>query len=296
MTLLITLVLVTLVLFALFVGGGLVAQGYLYQEPADRLPLRALAGAVLVGLFITWWVMIDRGAPGKYDTFFRFSPYTTREFTEFEAVRWVSPDGTRLKKDESGKRIETVVKFKKGTGSRSDRFVEETSGELFHLSSSTSSGESYMTAAIRPKLDADAEPVRFSAPTKDRGETASYAAPLESLRFNEEGGSRYVQADQLGVVYVPSTWAIILALLLNLLHLVVWFVVFWPILQFTRGHAALLTVVFSLVTMLGLMPLLFDRYRPGRPGAEPPPPRVALAAPVLQQPHEIREEPAARFG
>ena len=95
MTLLITLVLITLVLFALFLGGGLVAQGYLYQEPADRLPLRALAGAVLVGLFIMMWVLIDRGAPRKYDTFFQFSPYTTREFTEFEAVRWTANvDGT----------------------------------------------------------------------------------------------------------------------------------------------------------------------------------------------------------
>ena len=51
MTLLIILFLVTLVLFALFWGGGLVAQGYLYQQPADRLPIRALAGALLVGSF-----------------------------------------------------------------------------------------------------------------------------------------------------------------------------------------------------------------------------------------------------
>lgn len=294
MTLLITLVLVTLVLFALFLGGGLVAQGYLYQEPAERLPVRALAGAVLVGLFISWWMIIDRGAPGKYDTFFRFAPYTTREFSEFEAVRWVSPDGTTLKKDESGNRVETAVKFKKGTGSRADRFVEVASGEPFLLSSSNQTGDSYMTAAIRPKLDPDGEPARFSAPTRDRGATATYAAPRESLRFLEDGGSRYIQADQLGVVYVPSTWAIILALLLNLLHVVVWFVVFWPILQFTRGHAALLTIVFSLVTMLGLMPLLFDRYRPAQPGAGPSP-RTALAAPVLQQPHQIREESAARL-
>jgi voltage-gated potassium channel Kch len=36
------LLLVTLVLFALFLGGSIVAQGYLYQAPADRLPVRAL--------------------------------------------------------------------------------------------------------------------------------------------------------------------------------------------------------------------------------------------------------------
>src|SRR5712691_1077493 len=35
-------------LFALFLGGGLVAQGYLYQQPVERLPLRAIVAAVLV--------------------------------------------------------------------------------------------------------------------------------------------------------------------------------------------------------------------------------------------------------
>ena len=65
MTLLIILLLITLVLFALFLGGGLVAQGYLYQSPAERLPLRALAAALLVSSFITIWVLIDRGAPGN---------------------------------------------------------------------------------------------------------------------------------------------------------------------------------------------------------------------------------------
>jgi hypothetical protein len=294
-TLLITLLLITLVLFALFLGGSLVAQGYLYQEPVDRLPLRALAGAVLVGLFITMWVLIDRGAPRKYDTFFQFAPYTTREFAEFEAVRWVSPDGVNLRQDESGKRMETVVKFKKGTGSRSDKFVEESSGEPFLLSSTSGkSGESYMTAAIRPKLDPDLEPIRFDAQIKnDRGKTVNYAAPREGLRFVEDGGSRYIQADQLGVVYVPSTWGVIVALFINFLHLVVWFIVFWPILQFTRGHAFVLTVVFSLVAMLALMPLLFERNRGARPGAEAP--TAALTTPLFQQPHDVGEKTAPRL-
>ena len=62
-TLLLILFLITLLLFTLFLGGSLVAQGYLYQQPAERLPLRALSGAVLVGAFITIWVSIDRAAP-----------------------------------------------------------------------------------------------------------------------------------------------------------------------------------------------------------------------------------------
>ena len=80
----------------------------------------------------------------------------------------------------------------------------------------------------------------------------------------EEKGSRYLQTDQLGVIYVPSTWAVILALLLNLLHFAIWFVAFWPILQFTRGHALALTAVFGILTMLLVMPLLFERARPAK--------------------------------
>jgi hypothetical protein len=267
--LLMILFLVTLVLFALFLGGGLVAQGYLYQEPADRLPLRALAAAILVGLFITGWVLIDRGAPRKYDTFFRFEPNETKEITEFEAIRWVSPDGTKLKQDESGKRVEVAVKFRKGTGSKSNTFVEEQTGEPFMLNSSGKSGESYMTAAIRARPSPDAEPVRFNAQLKnDRGSTVTYAAGLDGLRFVEENGSRYIQAHQLGVVYVPSTGAIIVALFINLLHFLVWFIAFWPILQFTRGHSFLLMMVFALVTLRVVMPLLFEKNRETKAAAQ----------------------------
>jgi len=270
-TLLITLFLVTLVLFALFLGGSLVAQGYLYQEPADRLPLRALAGAILVGTFITVWVMIDRGSPRKYDTFFEFSPYETKEFSDFEAIRWVSLGDGKLKLDASGHPVEVVVKFKRGTGTKANTFVEEGSGDPFMLNSSGRGGESYMTTAIRAKAGPDAEAVRFDAQLKEtRPGVKTYAAGPEGRTFVEQRGSRYIQADQLGVVYVPSTGAIILALLINLLHFVVWFIVFWPILQFTRGHAFLLMTVFALVTMLLLMPLLFERNRPKKPGPEVP--------------------------
>jgi hypothetical protein len=118
--------------------------------------------------------------------------------------------------------------------------------------------------------------VRFNAQLKnDRGSTVTYAAGLDGLRFVEENGSRYIQAHQLGVVYVPSTGAIIVALFINLLHFLVWFIAFWPILQFTRGHSFLLMMVFALVTMLVVMPLLFEKNRETKSAAEGP--RVAWA-------------------
>jgi len=180
-----------------------------------------------------------------------------------------------LKQDESGKRVEVVVKFKKGTGSRANTFVEEQTGEPFMLNSSGKSGESYMTAAIRAKPGPDAEPVRFNSQLKnDRGSSATYAAGLDGLRFVEEKGSRYIQAHQLGVVYVPSSGAVVVALFINLLHLLIWFIAFWPILQFTRGHSFILMAVFGLVTMLVVMPLLFEKNRETKSAVEGP--KVAL--------------------
>lgn len=271
--LLLILVLVTLVLFALFLGGSLVAQGYLYQEPADRLPLRALAAALLVGLFITMWVWIDKGSPGRYDTFFAFAPYQTEEFNEFEAVRWVSPDGTRLKVDEAGNRIEVVTKFRRSGTSRAASFVQEGSDTPFQLNGVDKSGESFMTAAIQLRPDPAAEPVRFNAQLNPKSSVPTYTP---NRRFMEEKGSRYVEYDQLGVLYVPSTRTVVLALFINLLHFLVWMAAFWLILRFTLGHALGLAAAMGLITMLLVMPLLF---KPNRAPKAPEAPRAALALP-----------------
>lgn len=261
-TLLLILVLVTLVLFALFLGGSLLAQGYLYQQPADRLPLRALAAALLVGLFITGWVWLDQRYPRRYDTFFEFAPYQTQEFNEFEAVRWMSLDGTRITRDDAGNPIEVTVKYRRGTGPRPTVFTEEETGAPFQLNGVSQSGESFMTAAIRLRPSPEAEPIRLNAQLNPRSSLPTYT---NERRFVEVNGSSYVEADQLGVLYVPSTWTVLVALLINVMLFVVWMIAFWPLLRFTLGHAFGLTVVMGLVTMLLVMPVLFKPHRAAPP-------------------------------
>ncbi len=269
MTLLLTLALVGLVLFALFLGGSIVAQGYLYQAPADRLPLRALAAAALVAAFLTLWVAIDKRAPRKYDTFFEFAPYQTQPFDEFDAVRWVSPDGSKFRTDAAGKPEEEVTKFRRGVGAKAGGFFDAKTDEPFQMnSSSKGTNLSYMTAAVRVSPGKDAEPVRLNAVLgRDK---RSYAAGAEGRKFVEDGGTRYVQADQLGTLFVPSTGTVVLALLINLLHFVAWFAAFWLILQFTPGHAFVLAAAFGVATMLLLMPLLFKPNRGPKPPDDAP--------------------------
>ncbi len=268
MTLFILLLIITLVLFALFLGGGLVAQGYLYQEPAAQMPVRALAAAVLVGSFVTMWVWVDKLYPRRYDTFFEFAPYERKEFSEFDAVRWTASGDGKLKTDESGKLAETELKFVKGTGSKSEKFVEEGTDSPFQLNGGTRTGDQFMTGAILVKPDPESEKIRLDAVLNTDKRTGAKSYP-DQRRFVEVNGSRYVEADQLGMLYVPSTSTIVLALLINFGLYLVWFIAFWPILQFTRGHAFGMTVLFGLVTMLMLMPLLFRPNRAKAPAAEP---------------------------
>ena len=265
MALLLVFAVMAVGLFALFLGGTLVAQGYLYQQPADRLPVRALAGAVLLAGFLTAWAAIDRGQPGRYDTFFNFSGYSTAEFTEFEAVRWPVERG-ELKTDAGGAQVEEVVKFKRSAGGKGADFIEEGTTKPFELMTGR-----YMTGAIRVQGPGDAAPVRYNAVvTTAPGGKAKYYPDAQQRKFVEEKGSRYVETARLGTLFVPSTGTVAGALLLNFLLLVAWVAVVWPVLRFALGHALLLAAVGTLVTMLVFMPLLFKftRKPPAPPAAQ----------------------------
>ena len=272
MTLPIIFALVTLTLFGSFWGGSLIGQGYLYSQPAERLPLRAAVAALLVGGFLTLWCWIDRRAPGKYDTFFEFANYTARDIDNFEAVRWqadpvaAAKGKLELKKNPDGSTIESTAKFHRAPGGKSAPFVQDGTNQPFKLNDST-----MMTGALLAKVD-DGAPVRFKADMKKDDRTGSMAYASEK-RFTEERGSRYIKADQLGVVYIPSDSVVVLALLINAIHFAVWVVAFWPVLRFGVWHSVGFAAVFGLATMLLVMPLLF---RPSR--TAPAPVAVACAS------------------
>ncbi|HEX4612377.1 MAG TPA: hypothetical protein VH092_29555 [Urbifossiella sp.] len=276
---LLTFVLVFIALFALLWIVTTVAQGYFYQQPVDRLPLRSAGAALLVAGYLTFWVALDRRTPGKYDTFFEFAPYTTAGFNEFEAVRWEADPASRkgeFKKDGAGKAAETTTHYKRA-GGKTSRFVDDKGGKEFILSDG-----GMLTAAVVLKPDEGGGPVRFDAVFREDKRTGTKTYPPkgdEYRRFAEPKGSRYVMLDQPGVIYVPSTGAVILALLINLGLFVAWFAAFWPVLRFGAGLALLLTLAFGLLTMFAVMPVLF---KPGR--AAPLPPEAAALAPRASRP------------
>src|SRR5206468_3492573 len=163
----VTLAMVVFTLFALFWGGSQFAQGYLYSQPAGRLPARAAVAAALVGGYLAMWVWIDKQNPRRYDTLFEFEAYTQKDVNEFDAVQWSAVAG-KLVKDEAGKPVEKAVKYKRvpGAGGRTGEFTREGSSqpEKFRLSTTTT-----MTAALMATPDEGGPPVRFDAEMKTTG-------------------------------------------------------------------------------------------------------------------------------
>lgn len=245
MTLALTFLLGTAALTALFWGLGLFVQGALYSEPTDRLPVRAVVAGLLVALVLTGWTRLNTRAshPDKYGTLFEFNPTAVREVTAFDAIR-------RLRvKDETGKPKEVVVpfRFQTGTGTGAARFVDPATGQDFRRATSD-----YMTVAVLVP-DGDAK-TRFAAAEAD----GTYALADGNAVFREENGRRTMTDENMSHMQVPSTSAYVVAVLVNVMHFVAWFVAFWPVMRFTVGHALGLTALFGGVSLLVLMPLLFQ--------------------------------------
>ena len=91
-----------------------------------------------------------------------------------------------------------------------------------------------------------------------------YDSKLEKKTFREKGGPRFIEDDGIGTIVAPSGGVIFLALLINLLLIVVWFVVFWLVMKFTWPHALGLAVVLGVVIILIAMPLIFNLNKPLR--------------------------------
>ncbi|MCS7022354.1 MAG: hypothetical protein NZ703_07680 [Gemmataceae bacterium] len=274
MSILLLWLLLVVILLALFWGGGLVAQGWWYQDIARYFPLRAAGAALLVGSYLTLWTALDRRSPGKYDTLFEFTAEERVPFNEFDAIRWVTSVSSKLKTDEKGQPVEVAVPFRRKQGSRTEQFIAEKTGEPFRLNGVDRAGESFMTVALLIRLEPQGEPVRFNALLQEdsRG-NKTYVSGPEGRRFVEAGGNRYILADQIGTVYVPTPGVVAAALFLNLAVFIVWFVALWAILQFQAGHAAGLTLALGFATLLLVMPLLFKPNR--QPAAAGPPPAAA---------------------
>lgn len=242
----------TVVLWALSLFG----QAYLYNTPADQLPLRALVGGLAVGTYLTFWTYVNTRAdrPNKYGAVHEFVPEGRSELPGFDAVY--------KRRTGSGEAVEQTDTYRRPPGERGQRFVGAASGRPFALNSAD-----HITSAIIV-TDGVPAPVRYEAVLRADGWTYDG----EKKTFREKGGPRYIEGDEPGVILVPSGGVQFVALLLNALVFVVLAAVFWPVLRFGLGHAIGLAGVIGLAVVLLLMPRLFELNAPKPlPPTVPPP-------------------------
>ena len=255
MTLLLTFFGCVLALTAFFWLIAYAVQSYLYSQPANLLPVRAVVCGLLMALFLTGWTYSNTRAThkDKYGTFFDMQPTDRVDLRKFEAVRQYQIKGS------DGKLKEETVAFAFDVN-RNDRFYQvDKPSDPFMLNSSLF----ITTALLIPDDDTGEKKSRF-IPEMDNG--AYVRDDGEAVMFNEEDGSRYLSTDNLHHLYIPSTGALIVALLFNAMLFVVCFGIFWYGLQFSVGPALALTALFGVPTILILMPLLFDQNElPKRP-------------------------------
>ena len=234
-------------LTAVFLGVSLTLQRVFYNQPADKLPLRALVAALMMAIFLTGWAFLNTRAShkDKYGTLFEFSSTAQSTVDEFQAVR-------RLRfKENNQYKEETVPHVWRTNGSPTGgEFVEKGTLKPFSRSSSD-----YVTAAL--VVPRDGKPVRFAAPL-DELKYAGLTKEQPNVTFKDESSLAFLSDQNLHVMETPSASGLVLVLFLNVLHFALWLVAFWPILRFRVGLALVLVTLFGGVTMFILMPLLFN--------------------------------------
>jgi hypothetical protein len=232
--LLIILAILTVTLAAALWLAAVLLQGWLYNDLAPRLPLRALAGGFLLALFLTAWCAVYRADPGRFDTLFSFKTEALDgTATEFQSVR-------RVGKDEK----KPVKYVKSGTD-----FVSVENQKVWKRSDA----DGMVVALLIPPKDGKGEPTRFNAQLQPDGNF-----PAGNVRYAEEKGPRYTdEGPSLGQVYRVRSFAILGNILANLIHAALWAVVLWVGMRFALGHAIGIGLAFWALTMIAVQPVLF---------------------------------------
>jgi hypothetical protein len=193
-------------------GGTYILQAYIYSDPTPDLYWRAPLSALLVTLFLAFWVTLDYRRPGSYNTIFDFSAVDDQSYDKFVSVK--------------NKKEIPFTAHKTGPSKIEYR---DPQGKAWVRSDTEGPVD---TIIVEEK---DGKKTRFVAEmTKDGKFTAKQG---ESVRYLEEGGKRVMTDMYIGRITV-TLWGQVLAnILLNMGLLVAWTLVLWLLLRFQPWHA-----------------------------------------------------------
>ena len=237
MLLIILAVLVPTLAAALWLSAVLL-QGWLYNDLARRLPLRALGGGAVLALFLTAWCAIYKADPGRFDTLFSFKTEALDQTaTEFQSVRRV------------GKEEKKPVKYTRG-GTGSD-FASAETGRAWKRSDADG-----MVVALLIPEKGKTEPTRFNAQLSRTGRSRRAGPVRRGERVAVHG--RGVPRPGLPGPVVRDHWEPVCELPAR----GAWVVVFWLGMRFAFGHAVGIGLAFWAVTMIAVSRRLFKYVAP----------------------------------
>jgi hypothetical protein len=242
------LLLTFLVLSALAWGGTRLVQAALYEEVQPDLYWRAPATAAALTAFIGVWALLNYAAadPGQtelpFDNIFNFTTETVAQqpIPEF----WAERGGTRVKYN-----------------------VTDLGGVVRKYEYRDDTPQQNHWAVSRTK---DVEAILI----KEGDKEVRFKADPANARYVEEGGRRFLSMDAFGRITTPRSGGAFVRVLLNVLHLVVWFVCLWLLLRFQWPHALGLALALWLV-MTFVVPYILRVAAEAKPA--PPPASIPTA-------------------
>lgn len=226
LTLIFILVVIWLGLMGLLAAWSIFLQGYIYTSPTEGILWRAPVAGTVVTLYLALWVFLDYRAPGQYREVQGFS---SREDKIYPEIRILNQE----EKEEVYKR----------TKNQRGQEVYKKDGKF--------DGRDLPSRPMQVIITENGEEVIFEPERDARGQFKVQTG--QPLQYKDKKGRVMVEGD-LGRISEFRTGNMLLNLLLNFLHLVVWVAVFWLVLQFRFFHALGLALVFWVALTLFLLP------------------------------------------
>jgi len=238
------LILIFLVLFAVLAvvvaGGALVVQGYIYSEPANGLAWRGPAAAAVLTFFFAVWAALDyrgldpQGHNLPYETILRFSHTDTQVVDRLWSV----------------KNDKEILFTRKQSGSHGAPEFADENGQPWQRGDTRGIMKAIIVEDPTTKAKVRFEP-KLTADGNFQGGGEQFPG------YFEVKGRRTMT--QLGQVTSVRFGLLIANLLLNGVHLVLWFICLWLIVRFQWTHAFFLAGIFWMGATLWIVPMLLDR-------------------------------------
>jgi hypothetical protein len=238
------LVLIFILLFAglavILAAGTVSIQSNIYSEPTTGIQWKAPTAAAILTVFYALWMIIDYRAldPNRndfpYDTIFRFSPKEIYDVDQLWAVK---------------NNQEILFKRQAGDTIGASKYVDPLTGQQWSRGDATG-----LVSAIL----IDDKKVRLEPKLTPEGNFLPGAEAFPG--YYEVKGRR--RMENLGQVSTFRWGLYIGNWVLNILHLVVWFVPLWLLLRFQWSHALFIAAILWGIATLWIVPMLLEKtYR-----------------------------------